>query len=81
MKLSPGDILLTGTPGGVAVKAPPAVVRRLAGLFLNERRLMELFVKKQAKNPAYLKSGDVIESRVYSEKAGIDLGRQRNVVV
>ena len=81
MKLSPGDILLTGTPGGVVVKAPPAIVRRLAGLFLNERQLMEVFVKKQAQNPAYLKTGDVIESRIYSDRAGIDLGLQRNVVV
>ncbi len=81
MKLSPGDVLLTGTPGGVVVEAPPAILRRVAGLFLDEAKLMKIFVDKQAKNPDYLQNGDVVESRIYSEKAGVDLGLQRNLVV
>lgn len=80
MKLSPGDMLLTGTPGGVAVKAPPKIVRKLAQLFLDETSLMRVFVKGQRKNPAYLKDGDVVEARIYSRDGKIDLGRQRNVV-
>ena len=79
--LSPGDVLLTGTPGGVAIRSPSAWVRRIAGLFLGERALLRAFVRGQLKNPAYLKDGDIVECRISSPDGVIDLGRQRNVVV
>lgn len=30
--LQPGDVLLTGTPGGTALKAPPTIVERISAL-------------------------------------------------
>src|SRR4029453_15055768 len=49
-----GDLLLTGTPGGVALQPPKAVAQRLVGL-LPEAKKWELFVRNQATSSAYIK--------------------------
>ena len=54
--LSPGDLILTGTPAGCALRVPPPPVRRLMQL-LPERVLWKAFVKAQQKRPAYLHPG------------------------
>ena len=56
--LAPGDLLLTGTPGGTALKAPPKLVEKLPRCC--RPRPMEDFFKRQAPNPRYLQDGDVI---------------------
>lgn len=76
--LSPGDLLLTGTPGGTALAAPPRIVEKLAGL-LPPATKWRLFFKRQAGNPRYLRDGDVITARISA--GGLDLGTQRNTVV
>lgn len=80
MDLFPGDLLATGTPAGVALKAPPKPVV-LIGNFLPERVKWKLFVKGQLRSPKYLKPGDEIRSTIRSEDGKIDLGTQRNRVV
>jgi 2-keto-4-pentenoate hydratase/2-oxohepta-3-ene-1,7-dioic acid hydratase in catechol pathway len=77
--LSPGDLLLTGTPGGTALKAPPALVTKFAGL-LPESAKWKLFFKGQAANPAYLKAGDVVTACIATPDGAIDLGMQRTAV-
>ena len=57
--LAPGDLLLTGTPGGTALKAPAKAVAALAGLLPPATR-WQLFFRRQAANPRYLHDGDVI---------------------
>ena len=78
--LSPGDLLLTGTPGGTALTAPPKVVEKLAGL-LPPATKWRLFFKRQAGNPKYLRDGDVITAGIAAPDGGVDLGTQRNTVV
>jgi 2-keto-4-pentenoate hydratase/2-oxohepta-3-ene-1,7-dioic acid hydratase in catechol pathway len=78
--MSAGDVLLTGTPGGTALKAPPKIVEKAAAL-LPPHRKWEIFFKKQAQVPAYLNAGDVVEASIASVDGRIDLGAQRNVVV
>jgi 2-keto-4-pentenoate hydratase/2-oxohepta-3-ene-1,7-dioic acid hydratase in catechol pathway len=78
--LSPGDLLLTGTPGGTALTAPPKVVEKLAGL-LPPATKWRLFFKRQAGNPKYLRDGDLIAAGIAAPDAGLDLGTQRNAVV
>ncbi|NUM88812.1 MAG: fumarylacetoacetate hydrolase family protein [Bdellovibrionales bacterium] len=75
-----GDLLLTGTPGGVAMRIRKTLWSRLRGKFLEEHEKMVLFLEEQAGNPRYLRDGDVIESTIRSADGGIDLGRQRLVV-
>ncbi len=77
MNLFPGDIVLTGTPGGVALKAPSALLRRAAGLVFSEAKLMDIFVRKQLAIRQYLKDGDVVEGRIRSDDGAVNLGVQR----
>jgi 2-keto-4-pentenoate hydratase/2-oxohepta-3-ene-1,7-dioic acid hydratase in catechol pathway len=77
--LAPGDLLLTGTPGGTALKAPAKVVATLAGLLPPATR-WQLFFRRQAANPRYLHDGDVITATIATADGELDLGTQRNTV-
>jgi 2-keto-4-pentenoate hydratase/2-oxohepta-3-ene-1,7-dioic acid hydratase in catechol pathway len=78
--MAPGDLLLTGTPGGTALKAPPKVAGTLAGLLPPATR-WKLFFKREAANPRYLRDGDVITATIASPDGHLDLGTQRNTVI
>lgn len=78
-RLDPGDLVLTGTPAGTALSAPPKAVEKLAAL-LPPATKWKLFFKGQAKNPKYLGDGDVVEASVATDDGAIDLGTQRTVV-
>jgi 2-keto-4-pentenoate hydratase/2-oxohepta-3-ene-1,7-dioic acid hydratase in catechol pathway len=78
-RLDPGDLLLTGTPAGTALSAPPKPVELVAAL-LPPALKWRLFFAKQARNPRYLKDGDVLELAIGTGDGAIDLGRQRTVV-
>lgn len=78
-ELSAGDLVLTGTPGGTALVAPPRLVVKLAGLLPDALRWRLLF-ERQAKNPRYLAHGDVVTARIVNEATGADLGTQRTPV-
>jgi 2-keto-4-pentenoate hydratase/2-oxohepta-3-ene-1,7-dioic acid hydratase in catechol pathway len=78
-RLDAGDLLLTGTPAGTALSAPPKPVETIAAL-LPPALKWKLFFQRQAKNPKYLKAGDVVELAIGTDDGVIDLGRQRTVV-
>ncbi|HZA09653.1 fumarylacetoacetate hydrolase family protein [Mycobacterium sp.] len=78
-RLAVGDLVLTGTPVGTALSAPPKPVEKIAAL-LPAAVKWNLFFKTQAKNPKYLRDGDVVETNVASDDGAIDLGTQRNIV-
>jgi len=78
-RLDPGDVLLTGTPVGTALSAPPKPVEVIASL-LPAATKWKLFFKAQARNPRYLADGDVVEVAVATDDGAIDLGRQRTTV-
>jgi 2-keto-4-pentenoate hydratase/2-oxohepta-3-ene-1,7-dioic acid hydratase in catechol pathway len=77
--LAPGDLVLTGTPAGCALRVPPPAVRRLMQL-LPERVLWKAFVKAQQKRPAYLQPGDRMTLAIRSADGRLDLGEQQTVV-
>lgn len=77
--LSPGDLLLTGTPGGTALKSPGALLEKIGGL-LPPAKKWTAFFSRQAKEPRYLKDGDVMELRAATPDGAIDLGVQRTTV-
>jgi 2-keto-4-pentenoate hydratase/2-oxohepta-3-ene-1,7-dioic acid hydratase in catechol pathway len=77
--LSPGDLILTGTPGGTALKSPGAVIEKIGGL-LPAAKKWSAFFSRQAKVPLYLKDGDVMELRAATADGAIDLGTQRTTV-
>ncbi|MEU3010272.1 fumarylacetoacetate hydrolase family protein [Nocardia asteroides] len=78
-RLDAGDLVLTGTPIGTAISAPPKPVE-LLGSLLPTALKWRLFFKGQAKNPKYLQDGDVVEVAVATDDNAIDLGRQRTTV-
>ena len=78
-RLDPGDLLLTGTPIGTALSAPSKAVEIVASL-LPPAVKWKLFFRGQARNPKYLKDGDVVEATIATDDGTIDLGRQRTVV-
>lgn len=78
-RLDPGDLLLTGTPVGTALSAPPKPVEIMVSL-LPAATKWRLFFRAQARNRKYLRDGDVIEATVATDDAAIDLGTQRTAV-
>ncbi|WP_246398004.1 fumarylacetoacetate hydrolase family protein [Mycobacterium vicinigordonae] len=78
-ELAPGDLVLTGTPVGTALSAPPKPIQ-IIGNLLPPAVKWKTFFKRQARNPKYLQHGDVIEASVATADGAIDLGSQHNAV-
>lgn len=73
--LDPGDLLLTGTPGGTALKAPPKPVEKI-GALLPPALKWKAFFKSQSRNGRYLRADDVVTARIATPDGRIDLGEQ-----
>ncbi|MGN0065174.1 MAG: fumarylacetoacetate hydrolase family protein [Nocardioides sp.] len=78
-RLDAGDLVLTGTPGGTALKAPPRPVE-IIGSLLPPAKKWKAFFNAQSKNEKYLADGDVVEVSIASQDGLVDLGTQRTVV-
>jgi 2-keto-4-pentenoate hydratase/2-oxohepta-3-ene-1,7-dioic acid hydratase in catechol pathway len=78
-RLDPGDLVLTGTPVGTALSAPPKPVE-IIGSLLPPKVKWKMFFDRQAKNRKYLREGDVVEATIATDDGAIDLSAQRNVV-
>jgi 2-keto-4-pentenoate hydratase/2-oxohepta-3-ene-1,7-dioic acid hydratase in catechol pathway len=77
--LSAGDLVLTGTPAGTALRAPAKPIE-IIGSLLPPAVKWKAFFKRQAGNPKYLQHGDVVELSVATDDGSIDLGTQRTAV-
>jgi 2-keto-4-pentenoate hydratase/2-oxohepta-3-ene-1,7-dioic acid hydratase in catechol pathway len=77
--LDPGDVILTGTPGGVALAPPKKPLRAVAEL-LPESVRWKSFVAGQIKSRRYLQPGDLVTSTIRTDDGHIDLGTQNNLV-
>lgn len=78
--VAPGDVLLTGTPSGCALRVPPPAIRRIVQL-LPDRQFWKLFLNSQSRRPQYLKPGDRVTARIYSADGRLDLGEQRTEII
>jgi 2-keto-4-pentenoate hydratase/2-oxohepta-3-ene-1,7-dioic acid hydratase in catechol pathway len=78
-RLDPGDLVLTGTPVGTALSAPPKPIE-IIGSLLPPAVKWKAFFSRQAKNVKYLHDGDVVETAISTDDGAIDLGVQRNTV-
>jgi len=76
----PGDMLATGTPGGVAAQAPGKLIMAFLKV-IPESKKWEIFKKRGAQNPAFLKPGDKVEARIATDDGALNLGTQRNLIV
>ena len=73
--IAPGDVLLTGTPSGCALRLPPPAIRKLVQL-LPERQFWKPFLKSQSRRSEYLQTGDRINATIRSADGRLDLGEQ-----
>jgi 2-keto-4-pentenoate hydratase/2-oxohepta-3-ene-1,7-dioic acid hydratase in catechol pathway len=78
-RLDVGDVVLSGTPAGTALSAPPKAVEKI-GALLPANLKWRLFFARQEKNQHYLRDGDIVEASVATDDGAIDLGAQRVVV-
>ncbi|TPG27374.1 fumarylacetoacetate hydrolase family protein [Mycolicibacterium hodleri] len=78
-RMDVGDLLLTGTPAGTALSAPPKPIE-IIGSLIPPALKWKSFFKSQARNPKYLHDGDIVEATVATDDKAIDLGTQRAVV-
>src|SRR6201993_680836 len=78
-ELAAGDLILTGTPVGTALSAPPKPLQIIANLMPPAMK-WKMFFKGQAGNRNYLHDGDVVEASVRTDDGAIDLGTQRTAV-
>jgi 2-keto-4-pentenoate hydratase/2-oxohepta-3-ene-1,7-dioic acid hydratase in catechol pathway len=78
--MAPGDLLLTGTPGGTALKAPAKATEKLATLLPPATR-WRLFFGREARNARYLRDGDVITATISTPGGRLNLGTQHNTVI
>nr|WP_314145132.1 fumarylacetoacetate hydrolase family protein [uncultured Rhodococcus sp.] len=77
--MTAGDVLLTGTPIGTAISAPPKFVQKV-GELIPPALKWKFFFARQAKNPKYLSVDDVVTAGIRTADGAIDLGIQRTVV-
>ncbi|MEW2484294.1 fumarylacetoacetate hydrolase family protein [Mycobacterium sp. NPDC049093] len=77
--LNAGDLVMTGTPVGTALSAPPKPVQIISSL-LPPAVKWKAFFKQQAKNDKYLQHGDIVELSVATDDGVLDLGTQRTAV-
>jgi 2-keto-4-pentenoate hydratase/2-oxohepta-3-ene-1,7-dioic acid hydratase in catechol pathway len=77
--LAPGDLVMTGTPVGTALSAPPKPIQLISSL-LPPAVKWKAFFTQQSKNDKYLRHGDVVEATVATDDGAIDLGTQRTTV-
>lgn len=74
-RLEPGDLVLTGTPGGTALQAPSPPIEFVAKL-LPEAVKWKIFFDKQQRNPRYLQPGETVTATIRTSDGRIDLGAQ-----
>jgi len=75
-----GDMLLTGTPGGVILNATPKVGLAILLNFTNDAKRRAKLVKTQ-KAIRYMQPGDILELALTSRDGSLDFGRQVNSIV
>jgi 2-keto-4-pentenoate hydratase/2-oxohepta-3-ene-1,7-dioic acid hydratase in catechol pathway len=78
--VGPGDLVVTGTPGGTAVKSPGALKMFIARLLPDQKR-WAMFIEGALKDPDYLEDGDRMVAWARTANGNLDLGAQHNTIV
>jgi 2-keto-4-pentenoate hydratase/2-oxohepta-3-ene-1,7-dioic acid hydratase in catechol pathway len=78
-RLDAGDLVMTGTPAGTALSAPPKPIE-IIGNLVPPAMKWKAFFKRQSNNPKYLRHGDIVELTIATDDGAIDLGSQHTAV-
>ena len=77
--LMKGDMLLTGTPGGVILNASPKVGLAIVMNFTNDKKRREKLIKSQ-KGVRYLQPGDQLKLSLETKDGSRHFGSQTNTI-
>lgn len=75
-----GDLILTGTPGGVCLRLNKDILEKMIDANATYEEKSNYFVDTQKEND-YLQPGDIIELEIKSRDQYINLGKQRSIIV
>lgn len=78
--LKTGDLILTGTPGGVCLRLNPEIINHIYDNTIPHQDKISYFIETQQNN-GYLKSGDIMHLEIKSTDDSIDLGAQENKII
>jgi 2-keto-4-pentenoate hydratase/2-oxohepta-3-ene-1,7-dioic acid hydratase in catechol pathway len=81
MDLSAGDLVLTGTPGGVILQASAALGQILTTKLFKDKERSEAIVQEATAQTRYLAPGDVIHAEMYTDDRAVHFGRQSLEIV
>ena len=81
MDMKPGDLLLTGTPGGVIAQGTPAILKILTDNLVNDTKRRKEYVEEASRNAEFLKPGDELELTLTDTFNNISLGGQLSVII
>jgi 2-keto-4-pentenoate hydratase/2-oxohepta-3-ene-1,7-dioic acid hydratase in catechol pathway len=81
LDLEPGDMLLTGTPGGVTSPASPKLVEILRTQLMDDQARREALRVEMTKTRPFMKAGDVVRATLHDDLHGCALGGQANTIV
>lgn len=80
INLKAGDLLLTGTPGGVSAQNTPRSFKAFTTLLLDDVKRRSEFTEDQLEHGRFLEPGDEVRITITSPDGDVDLGEQINII-
>ncbi|MGO7213083.1 fumarylacetoacetate hydrolase family protein [Rhizobium ruizarguesonis] len=81
MDLSAGDLVLTGTPGGVILQASAPLGQILTSKLFKDAERKDAIVQEATAHTRYLAPGDIMRTEMRTDDSAVDFGRQLLEVV
>ena len=81
MDLAAGDLVLTGTAGGVILQASAPLAQILTTKLLKDSERKEAIIQEATAHARYLAPGDILRAEMRTDDGAVDFGRQLLEVV
>ena len=74
MDLSAGDLVLTGTPGGVILRASAPLAQILTTKLFEDSERKDAIVQEATAHARYLAPGDIMRAEMHTDDSAVDFG-------
>jgi 2-keto-4-pentenoate hydratase/2-oxohepta-3-ene-1,7-dioic acid hydratase in catechol pathway len=81
MDLSAGDLVLTGTPGGVILQASAPLGQILTTKLFKDTERSEAIIQEATAHARYLAPGDIVHAEMYTDDRAVHFGKQSLEIV
>ncbi|WP_309239094.1 fumarylacetoacetate hydrolase family protein [Ensifer sp. ENS12] len=81
MDLDAGDLVLTGTPGGVILQASAPLAQILTTKLFKDSERKEAIIQEATAHARYLAPGDIMRAEMRTDDSAVDFGRQLLAIV